>query len=146
MSSVSQGDQEAPSDGQLREAEADLITEIRRRREAAGLSQAKLATLTEYSLDYISRAERIGRGLASANVIAVIDKALDAEGQLIALRATADAARRHHRDASTARARPDVASRQPPDDINWSHRFRYDTASSASMARSKFFRFATMAQ
>ena len=88
------------ADGRLGPAETELVTEIRRRREAAGLSQAKLATLTGYSHEYVSRAERTGRGLASVNVIQAIDKALAAGGELVSLRARADAERTVRRSST----------------------------------------------
>jgi transcriptional regulator with XRE-family HTH domain len=99
--------------GALSPAESDLVAEIRRRREAAGLSQARLAALTGYSLEHVSRAERIGRGLASANVVHAIDHALQANGVLNALRVRADAERRARRSPS-AGARTSTGSHRAP--------------------------------
>lgn len=65
--------------------EAALAHEIRRRREAAGLSQTELACLVGYSREYVSRAERPRRGLASGGVVEAIDAALGAGGALTAL-------------------------------------------------------------
>jgi hypothetical protein len=67
--------------------EAGLASQIRRLRSAAGLSEAGLANLVGYSREYASRAERPTKGLASAELIRVIDSALHADGALIAHRA-----------------------------------------------------------
>lgn len=79
-------------------ADAALAREIRRRRTAAGLSQAELANLVGYSREYVSRAERPGKGLASGDLVRVIDAVLQADGSLVALHATLHGqrlARRH---------------------------------------------------
>jgi tetratricopeptide (TPR) repeat protein len=83
-----------------RAAEVTLAEEIRRRRLAAGLSQSDLANRVGYSREYVSRAERPSKGLASAELIGAIDEGLDADGVLVAL----------HRDARADR----VARRAAP--------------------------------
>ena len=69
-------------------SEAALAMEIRRRRTAAGLSQNQLADSIGYTRQYVSRAERLTGGCASAELVRVLDAELSAEGVLIALHAT----------------------------------------------------------
>lgn len=69
--------------------EAVLAVEIRRRRDAAGLSQTELANRVGYSREYVSRAERPKKGLASAGLVRSLDTALGAGGALIALHGSA---------------------------------------------------------
>lgn len=90
-----------PSDGREgRAAHAALVAELRRRRKGADLSQAELADRVGYSREYVSRAERAGRGLCSADLARVLDSALDANGVLVSLHAAAKAEqRRRRRDA-----------------------------------------------
>jgi DNA-binding transcriptional regulator YiaG len=67
-------------------AAEDLVAaEIRRRREAAGVSQRALAKRAGFSRQYVSRAENPAQGLPSENLIAVLDTALDADGALVDL-------------------------------------------------------------
>jgi transcriptional regulator with XRE-family HTH domain len=75
-----------PAENEDRLGEADLSCEIRRYREAAGLSQAELANLVGYSREYVSRAERPSKGMASAALVEAIDRVLRAGGELVALR------------------------------------------------------------
>lgn len=77
--------------------EAALAAEIRRRRKAAGLSQTDLAVRVGYSREYVSRAERPSKGLASAGLVCVLDDALDACGELVALRQNGVTARQSRR-------------------------------------------------
>jgi transcriptional regulator with XRE-family HTH domain len=77
--------------------EARLAHEIRRRREAAELSHSELANIVGYSREYVSRAERPSKGLASPGLVAAIDAALQAEGALVALRARLQRQREHRR-------------------------------------------------
>lgn len=70
-------------------AESALTGEIRRRRRLAGLSHAEFAVLIGYSRQYVSRAERPRKGLASADLVRAIDTALDAGGALTELHAHA---------------------------------------------------------
>lgn len=77
-----------PAEGADR-SEHDFAGELRRRREAAGFSQTELANRVGYSREYVSRAERPTKGLASAELVRVIDDALHARGELVALRAAA---------------------------------------------------------
>lgn len=105
--------------------EAALAREIRRRRDTAGLSQAQLANLVGYSREYVSRAERPSKGLASAGLVAMIDAALTADGELIALHAALQQQRQDRRlpaapDLSASRAvvgptgrAPVLVNRQP---------------------------------
>ena len=71
-----------------------LAEEIRTRRRAAGLSQPALAAQIGYTPQYVSLAERPNKGLASESLVRAIDKALGADGALLALRDQADAARK----------------------------------------------------
>lgn len=75
-------------------AAPSLAAEIRRVRVAAGLSQAALARRIGYSPAYVSFAERATRGLPSINVVAAIDRALNAAGHLLALHRQAEGAQR----------------------------------------------------
>ncbi|XVS62079.1 helix-turn-helix transcriptional regulator [Actinosynnema sp. CA-299493] len=72
-------------------AAARLAQEIKERREQAGLSQPQLAKLIGYTRQYVSLAERAGHNLPSIEVVKAIDNALDANGQLLALREQAKA-------------------------------------------------------
>jgi transcriptional regulator with XRE-family HTH domain len=78
-------------------AVARLAEEIRRRRNAADLSHAQLATRIGYSRQYVSVAERPRKGLPSADLVRALDQALNTNGALIALREKAEAARRARR-------------------------------------------------
>ncbi|WP_214406248.1 helix-turn-helix domain-containing protein [Pseudonocardia lacus] len=66
-------------------SEAHLAREIRRAREAAGLSQAQLAVAVGYTREYVSRAEQASKGLVSANLVECIDQVLRADGMLVEL-------------------------------------------------------------
>jgi transcriptional regulator with XRE-family HTH domain len=83
-------------------SESVLAGEIRRRRVAAGWSQAELAVRVGYSREYVSRAERPGRGLISANLVRALDAALDTGGALAALREQAHQDRLRRRAGSAA--------------------------------------------
>ena len=75
-----------------------LAAEIRRRRKAAGLTQAQLASMTGYSREYGGRAERPQSGFPSLDLIHALDRVFDAAGDLVSLYKKADAerhARRH---------------------------------------------------
>jgi transcriptional regulator with XRE-family HTH domain len=65
---------------------ARLACEIKRRRTSAGLSHARVAGLIGYSRQYVSMAERIGKNLPSQSLVAALDSALGAQGELVALR------------------------------------------------------------
>lgn len=67
----------------------ELAAEIRRLREAAGLSQPELGSLVGYAKQYISLAERPKNGVPSRNLIIALDKALDAGGTLLSLHTAA---------------------------------------------------------
>ena len=67
-------------------AAAELAQALRQRREGAQLSQSKLAAKIGYSPQYVSLAERRGKGLPSRELVAAIDRALDAGGALVKLR------------------------------------------------------------
>ena len=77
-----------------------LAEEIRTRRQAAGLSQPRLAARIGYTKQYVSLAERPQRGLPSASLVQAIDNALDAGGVLVTLQEQADAARKACRSAT----------------------------------------------
>jgi transcriptional regulator with XRE-family HTH domain len=101
-------------------AAAQLAQEIRRLREAAALSQAKLASKIGYSPQYVSLAERPGKGLPSRELVAALDTALAATGSLISLRQRALAeqhqVRRRQVSASPAVV-PSVAVEQPATEV-----------------------------
>lgn len=81
-----------------------LAEEIRRRRRAAGLSHAELAVKVGYSREYVRRAESPVKGLPSAELIHALDRALDTDGALLALRKQAETARRARRRSRTTSA------------------------------------------
>ncbi|MFI2229057.1 helix-turn-helix domain-containing protein [Nocardia testacea] len=75
--------------GHAPSAIAELAAEIRRRREKAGLSQPELGSLVGYTKQYISLAERPKNGVPSRELVAAVDRALNAGGALLTLRAAA---------------------------------------------------------
>lgn len=75
---------------------------IRTLRRKAGLSHSQLANLAGYSRQYISRAEQASQGLPSAELVAAIDEALDAKGELSRLRAGAYQDRLHRRGVESS--------------------------------------------
>ncbi|WP_433270764.1 helix-turn-helix transcriptional regulator [Actinosynnema sp. CS-041913] len=77
------------SDGEPRPAAVRLAYEIKARREKAGLSQPRLGVAIGYTRQYVSLAERPGQNLPSFELVKAIDKALEADGTLIALRQAA---------------------------------------------------------
>ena len=85
---VVDGEREEETGATPRRALAD---EIRRRRRSRGLSHAQLAQMTGYTRQYISLAERHAGNLPSAELVRAIDNKLEANGQLIGLRAAAKA-------------------------------------------------------
>ena len=90
-----------------RAAEVAFPDEVRRRRVAAGLSQAELANRVGYSREYVSRAERASKGLASAELARALDNSLGAQGHLVALHASARQSRTARRGGSLHRV-PDA--------------------------------------
>lgn len=78
-------------------AESALANAIRQSRQRAGLSHAQLAAHIGYSRQYVSVAERAGKGLASAGLVASIDAALGLDGELIVLQRRAAAERSNRR-------------------------------------------------
>ncbi|AHH98678.1 helix-turn-helix domain-containing protein [Kutzneria albida] len=72
-----------------RSARDRLAEEIHALRDAAGLTQAALATRIGYTKQYVSLAERPGTGLPSDSLVRALDSALGAHGRLTALRAEA---------------------------------------------------------
>lgn len=78
-------DNAAPAEGSHSAADR-LAHEIRRLRKQANLSQPQLAAQVGYSPQYVSLAERASKGLPSAALVKAIDAALNAQGDLIALR------------------------------------------------------------
>jgi transcriptional regulator with XRE-family HTH domain len=73
--------------------EARLAHEIRSAREAAGLTQGQLANRVGFSREYVSRAERPSKGLASRELVEAIDAALGVRGALVTLRSRLHAQR-----------------------------------------------------
>lgn len=63
-----------------------LAQAIRQYRKDAALSQPMLAARIGYSPQYVSLAERPGKGLPSRELVTILDSALDANGALLALR------------------------------------------------------------
>ena len=82
-------DESGSSSTDVLPAEVGLIREIRCRRIRAGLSQAEPANRVGYSHEYVSRAERPGRGLPSGELVGSLDDALHADGALVAMHAVA---------------------------------------------------------
>ncbi|MGF6889021.1 ribosome-binding protein aMBF1 (putative translation factor) [Nocardia sp. GAS34] len=76
-----------------------LARDIKRRRDAAGLSQRQLAAKVRYTRQYVGSAEAEDSVLPSRDLVSALDAALGADGALIALRAQARDEQR------TARAR-----------------------------------------
>ncbi|WP_433270751.1 helix-turn-helix transcriptional regulator [Actinosynnema sp. CS-041913] len=71
-----------------------LAQEIKRLRDAAGLSQPHLAVQIGYTRQYVSFAERVGSNLPSRELVNALDRVLGASGALISLR---DQAQREQR-------------------------------------------------
>ncbi|WP_253886258.1 helix-turn-helix domain-containing protein [Actinokineospora diospyrosa] len=88
-----------PTASQADPAIARLTEEIRARRRAAGLSHAQVAARIGYSRQYVSLAERAGRGLPSADLIRALDRALDGAGALVELHQAAALSRSRQRQA-----------------------------------------------
>lgn len=76
--------------------EVDLAHAIRSTREEAGLTQGQLANRVGFSREYVSRAERPSKSLASRELVTAIDAALGAGGVLVALRTRLYAQRLAH--------------------------------------------------
>jgi transcriptional regulator with XRE-family HTH domain len=87
---------EADSDGDVT-GQALVARELRHHRERAGLNLSQLAKRVGYSRTYISTSEKPGADLVSEEVVRRIDQELDAGGELIELRARADADRKARR-------------------------------------------------
>jgi transcriptional regulator with XRE-family HTH domain len=85
------------AEGDALSTEDAVALEIRRRRLAAGWSQGQLARKSGFDRQYISRAESPARGLPSERLVSVLDAALGAEGELIALWVRAADARAQRR-------------------------------------------------
>ena len=102
---------EAASSGDVEPAAAHLAEEIRRRRRAAGLSHGQLAARTGYTRQYVSLAERPHKGTPSLDLVRALDRALAADGALVALCKRAHRIRleRRHRGHSEASAEAVVA-------------------------------------
>lgn len=85
----------------------ELAREIRRRRKAIpGLSQRILGTRIGYTRQYVSMAEWEDANLPSYELVSAIDKALGANGELIALRARATTEQTGRRTAPHAEPPP----------------------------------------
>jgi transcriptional regulator with XRE-family HTH domain len=74
------------TDDESMTAATRLAREIRRLRKATGLSHAQLASKIGYTRQYVSMAERLGKGLPAEPLVQAIDEALDANGSLTKLR------------------------------------------------------------
>lgn len=80
-------DERTPADSGPTVAATLLAQSIRQHRMDAGLSQPMLAARIGYSPQYVSLAERPGRGgLPSRELVTALDRALNANGALLALR------------------------------------------------------------
>ncbi|WP_331761271.1 helix-turn-helix domain-containing protein (plasmid) [Nocardia sp. NBC_01377] len=78
-----------------------LAREIKRRRLGAGLSQRKLAAQIGYTRQYVSMCEWEDASLPSAELVAAIDTAVGANGELVSMRAEAPDRRHRSRRIST---------------------------------------------
>ncbi|MFC4375734.1 helix-turn-helix domain-containing protein [Nocardia halotolerans] len=87
-----------------------LAREIKRRRLDAGLSQRGLATATGYTRQYVSMTEWEDANLPSQELIAAIDTAVGANGDLVAIRAEAKSLRYQ------SRRRSDPVAAEPESD------------------------------
>jgi transcriptional regulator with XRE-family HTH domain len=114
-----------------------LAGEIKRRRNDAGLSQPQLAQHIGYTRQYVSLAERPGHNLPSLEVVKAIDDALDAHGQLLALREQAKADQHRHRRTSRPieSTRAGIASVPVPGFVEFSSPTGVDTVFSAPAGR-----------
>lgn len=88
-------------DARVEPAAAELAREIRRRKQAAGLSNAELAAMLGYTRQYVGYAERPSRGLPSEPLVTALDTALEAGGVLVTLHARAVSARDGRRAVAT---------------------------------------------
>ncbi len=98
-----------------------LAHEIRRLRKAAEKSHAELARAIGYTRQYLSLAERPGKGLPSAELVRAIDGALDADGALLALRDQAVAERQALRQGREGKQAPAAMQARPdakPDSVD----------------------------
>lgn len=86
--------------------------ELRNRRDQAGLSLAGLGRLVTFDSSYLARLER-SEQFPSEGAATACDTALDAGGELIRLRAAADAERRQAVQAATLSAVPASAASLP---------------------------------
>jgi transcriptional regulator with XRE-family HTH domain len=121
-----------------------LVSEIKRLRGEAGLSQADLADRVGYTRQYVSRAEISRRNLPSLDLIETLDAALGAGGRLLELREKA-LAERHgrritHRDERRGQllrrtASPDTAGNVVKDSLASATTVRSMVRSSAQDAR-----------
>lgn len=76
---------DATADRPSAPAAVQLAHEIKRLRKAADISQPDLAGMIGYTRQYVSLAERVGKNIPSQELIRALDKALNANGALIAL-------------------------------------------------------------
>jgi len=103
-------------------AQDSFHQEVRRRRDARGLSRDELAARAGYSRQYISQLEQPSRGIPPRPVVAAVDAVLEAHGALVELRdrAAADQAEREARPRD-----PELESRRRVHDLLHGH--RHDT-------------------
>ncbi|WP_169816232.1 helix-turn-helix transcriptional regulator [Nocardia miyunensis] len=88
----------------------ELACEIKRRRQAAGLSQRQLAAKIRYTRQYVGMAERQDAVLPSRELVAALDAELGADGVLVALRAQAHDVQRSTRKRNRATAPEDTGT------------------------------------
>lgn len=82
----------------------ELACEIKRRRQAAGLSQRQLAAKIRYTRQYVGMAESQDSVLPSRELVAALDAELGADGALVALRGRAHDVQRSTRNRNRATA------------------------------------------
>ena len=117
-----------------------LAREIKRRRLDAGFSQRGLAAATGYTRQYVSMTEWEDGNLPSQELIAAIDTAVGAEGDLVAIRAEAKTTRQQSRQRSNpvvTEARTDTAGSPVLASTGSGSDRAFDSGSVASLMRSR---------
>lgn len=101
-------------DSQPKPAAVQLAEKISELKTEADLSDNKLAVKVGYSRQYVSGAQKVGKNLPALNLVAALDNALGAGGQLIALHARAKQEQLRLRERITAQPiSPSVQSNSP---------------------------------
>ncbi|MFD3458519.1 helix-turn-helix transcriptional regulator [Nocardia fluminea] len=117
-----------------------LAREIKRRRLDAGFSQRGLAAATGYTRQYVSMTEWEDGNLPSQELIAAIDTAVGAEGDLVAIRAEAKTTRQQSRQRSNpvvTEARTGSAGSPVLASTGSGSDRAFDSGSAASLMRSR---------